>query len=68
MELRNFNESKNIIEEIAMGSIAEELDIISGDKLISINGVKVKDIIDYKYLITDEYILVEILKDRKSVV
>lgn len=62
MELRNFNESKNIIEEIAMGSIAEELDIISGDKLISINGVKVKDIIDYKYLITDEYILVEILK------
>lgn len=62
MELRNFSESKNIIEEVAMGSIAEELEIIPGDILNSINGIKVKDIIDYKYLITDEYIVVEILK------
>ena len=62
MELRNFSESKNIIEEVAIGSIADELEIVPGDILIAINEIKVKDIIDYKYLIADEYVLVEILK------
>ena len=62
MELRNLSEMRNIIEEVAKGSIAEELEIVPGDILISINDNKVKDIIDYKYLITEEYILVEILK------
>ncbi len=62
MELRNFSESRNIIEEVAIGSIAEELEIVPGDILLSINEVEVKDIIDYKFLITDEYVVVEILK------
>ena len=62
MELRNFNESRNIIEEVAKGSIAEELEIVPGDILLSINEIEVKDIIDYKFLITDEYVEVEILK------
>ena len=62
MELRNLSEMRNIIEEVAKGSIAEELEIVPGDILISINENKIKDIIDYKYLITEEYILVEILK------
>lgn len=62
MELRNLNESRNIIEEVAKGSIAEELEIVPGDILLSINEMEVKDIIDYKFLITDEYVDVEILK------
>lgn len=62
MELRNFGESRNIIEEIVIGSIAEELEIVPGDILLSINEVEVKDIIDYKFLITDEYVVVEIQK------
>ena len=33
-----------------------------GDILLSINEIKVKDIIDYKFLISDEYVMVEILK------
>lgn len=62
MELRNFSESRNIIEEVASGSIAEELEIVPGDIILSINEVEVKDIIDYKFLITDEFVVVEILK------
>lgn len=62
MELKNLSESKNIIEEIAQGSIAEELEIETGDILLSINDSQVKDIIDYKYLVSDEYLLVEIEK------
>ncbi len=62
MELRNLKESRNIIEEVDKGSIAEELEIEPGDILLSINNEKVKDIIDYKFLISDDFLLVEIQK------
>lgn len=50
------------ISKISQGSIAEEVDIEVGDILISINGTPVKDIIDYKFLMADEYIEIEIEK------
>ena len=52
MELRNYTEDKNIIEEIIKDSIADELGIEVGD-IISQIITQVKDIIDYKYLISD---------------
>ncbi|MDR7869862.1 MAG: DUF512 domain-containing protein [Tissierellaceae bacterium] len=67
MELRNFSESRNIIEEVVMGSIAEELEIEPGDILLSINNTSVKDIIDYKYLVSDDYILLEVEKPNGEV-
>ena len=62
MELGNIKETKNIIEEVALGSIGEELELEKGDLILSINGKQVKDIIDYKYLISDNYILLKIEK------
>lgn len=62
MELKNINEDKNIIEEIYAGGIAEEIGLEIGDILLSINGTNVKDILDYKYLIADNYVLVAIEK------
>lgn len=53
---------KNKIKAIKPGSIAEEMEMEVGDYLISINNVKVKDIIDYKFLISDDYVEVEIQK------
>ncbi|MDF2521533.1 MAG: Fe-S oxidoreductase [Clostridia bacterium] len=50
------------IKDVLPGSIAEELGIEKGDKLVSINGAGVLDIIEYKYLITDEYLEVEVMK------
>lgn len=67
MELRKIKDTRNVIERIKEGSIAEELNIEAGDLLLSINGNKVKDIIDYKYLISDEYIEVEIEKKSGEV-
>ncbi|WP_333886546.1 DUF512 domain-containing protein [Clostridium sp.] len=54
---------KNKIKAIKSGSIAEEMEIEVGDYLLSINNVKVKDIIDYKFLISDDYVEVEIQKE-----
>lgn len=53
---------KNEIAVVKAGSIAEEMEIEVGDILLSINGEAVKDIIDYKFLICDEYVEVEIQK------
>lgn len=53
---------KNQIAKILPGSIAEEIDLEVGDRLISINGNDVIDIIDYKFLITDEFLNIEIEK------
>ncbi len=45
-----------IVSEIIKNSIADELEIKSGDRIISINNQKPKDIIEYSYLINDENI------------
>lgn len=50
------------IKDVKKGSIADELGIQSCDKLLSINGEKVNDIIEYKYLISDEFLVLEIEK------
>lgn len=52
----------NEISKVLDGSIAEEVGIETGDKLLSINNNKVKDIIDYKYLIVDENVVLEVEK------
>lgn len=58
---------KNIVSKVLPGSIAEEVEIESGDKLISINNNKVKDIIDYKFLITDECLELEVEKPNGEI-
>lgn len=50
------------ISKVMCNSIGEELGIEVGDKLISINETVIKDIIDYKFLIADEYLEVEVEK------
>lgn len=52
----------NKISQVLQNSIGEEMDIEKGDELISINGEKINDIIDYKYLVSDDYIRMEIKK------
>jgi putative radical SAM enzyme (TIGR03279 family) len=57
----------NKISKIFPDSIAEEMEIEVGDKLISINSTEVKDIIDYKFLMADEYVEIEIEKQDGEV-
>ncbi len=46
-----------IVKSVARGGIAEELGILPGEALLSINGEVVRDIIDYSYLIAEEDVL-----------
>ena len=62
MEMTNIKESRNIIEDVVLGSIADELGVDPGDTLVSINGKVVKDVIDYRYLNADEILKVVIVK------
>ena len=52
----------HMVSRVLPGSIAEELEITTGDRLISINGNEMEDIFDYQFLTQDEYIEVLIEK------
>ena len=52
----------HLIQSIIEGSIAEELGIEPGDYLISINGMEIEDVFDYRFLIGDEYMEMVIQK------
>lgn len=58
---------KNIVAKVEKESIAEEMGIEIGDILISINGKKIIDIIDYLFLISDNYLEVEIQKNNGEI-
>lgn len=67
MEIKNTKETRNIIEDIVLGSIAEEINIEAGDILISINEQNIKDVIDYKYLIADEDLFLKVEKSNGEI-
>lgn len=54
--------NQNVIIKVEKMSIAEEMGIQPGDILVSINDQQIKDVLDYRYLIQDEYIEVVIKK------
>ena len=59
--------NKSIIKEVKDNSIAQEAQIEPGDKIISINGSSIKDILEYKYLITEEYLFIVIKKSNGDI-
>lgn len=68
MELKNYKKDKDKQHEIlgvVAGSIAEELEIKAGDRLVSINGKPVEDALDYHLYAQEEIIdLVIYMKDH----
>jgi len=52
----------SFIKSVEANSLAEELEIEVGDRLIAINGSPINDIIDYMFLINDESVVLEIEK------
>nr|WP_317333035.1 DUF512 domain-containing protein [uncultured Romboutsia sp.] len=63
----NVKNTNNIISKVYKDSIADELGIEVGDLLISINGEPIHDIIEYRFLLSDEYLEVEIQKQNREV-
>ena len=52
----------HLIKAVQEGSIAQEMEIEAGDRLLSVNGEAVEDVFDYQYLMQDEYVEVSVLK------
>lgn len=53
---------EHVIQQVLPGSIAEEMEIESGDVLLEINGHEIEDIFDYQYYCEDYEIVVTIRK------
>ena len=55
-------EKGHVIGRVMPGSIAEELEIEAGDRLLTIDNTEIEDIFDYQFLVQDTYIEVLIEK------
>ncbi len=53
---------EHIVKMVVPGSIAEEMGIEPGDKLISINDNEIEDVFDYHYYVNDEELVLLIEK------
>ncbi len=57
------------VYKVEKGSIAEEIGLEKGDKIISVNGERFTDTLEYRFLISEEYIELEIeTKDGENVI
>ena len=48
---------EHIVKKVEPGSIAEEMGIEPGDKLLSINDNEIEDVFDYHYYVNEEEII-----------
>ena len=55
---------EHIIKEIKSGSIADELGLVPGDKLISINENIIEDVFDYHFCVNEEELVLLIRKQN----
>jgi putative radical SAM enzyme (TIGR03279 family) len=56
-----------VIENVLPGGIAEEMEIEPGDRLISVNGNPLRDIIDYNFFTAENELTLEIVKKNGEV-
>lgn len=56
-----------VVRRVEPGSIAEELGLTPGDRILAINEYPVEDLIDYRFLISDETLSVEVKKINDEV-
>lgn len=55
-----------LISSVTKNSPAAKAGIIQGENLVSINGNKIKDVLDYRFYMTDEKLEIELTKDGKN--
>ncbi|MER3434581.1 MAG: TIGR03279 family radical SAM protein [Leptolyngbya sp. ERB_1_1] len=53
-----------LVTRVQSGSIAEEIGFEAGDRLVSINGEKPRDLIDYQFLCADEVLELEVIDTK----
>ena len=62
MEINVKKQNKHVIAIVQDGSIAQELELVPGDILLTVNGQPVEDIFDYRYLMNEEFVVLEVEK------
>ncbi len=62
--MKRKEEKGHLIREVREGSIAAELEITAGDRLLAIDGHEIEDIFDYQYYTENEYI--ELLVEKPN--
>ncbi len=55
------------IDRIIPGSIADEMDLVSGDKIVTINGKSIRDFIDFEYETADNFFVIKVKKTNNSI-
>lgn len=60
------NEIENIISVVVPGSIADKMGVLPGDRLVAINDQTIEDVIDYRFLTSDEHLEVMLIKTDGS--
>ena len=56
-----------IVDKVIENSIAEELEIGQGDELLSIDGIKLSDMIDYNFYCKTDFLTLEIKKKNGEI-
>ena len=56
-----------IVDSVLKNSIAEELEIEKGDEILSIDGVKLRDMIDYNFYVKSELLTLKIRKTNGEI-
>ena len=51
-----------IVSKVLEGSVAQELEIQSGDEILSIDNIKMQDMIDYSFMCKSDFLTLEIKK------
>ncbi|MEB3195626.1 MAG: DUF512 domain-containing protein [Candidatus Sericytochromatia bacterium] len=54
-----------LIASVEPGSLAARLDLRPGDRLLAINGKTLRDIIDYRYEMAEEFVRLKVLREGK---
>ena len=57
-----------LVSEVLKGSIAEELQIDKGDEILSIDGEKMSDMIDYNFFCKSDFLTLEVKKSNGEIV
>ncbi len=55
---------EHIVYKVQPGSIAEELEVMPGDALLSVNEHEIEDVFDYHYYTNEEYLTILIRKEN----
>ncbi|HVJ48089.1 DUF512 domain-containing protein [Desulfitobacterium sp.] len=56
-----------VVAEVQPGSIAEEMEIVPGDRVLAVNEQELKDIIDFQYLTAEEQFTLWVEKEEGEV-